>query len=139
MLAGEQRQLKNITKIALACLISLSACAEKEVILEGDRLDVNASLVSDGAASVSLGRVTPARLTAPRSIGSWTHRGGGTQHIAPHAALNRDLSQVFAVDIGEPESRRSRITADPVSDGSRIFTIDAASRVTAVRTNGTIA
>ncbi|MFQ6547834.1 PQQ-binding-like beta-propeller repeat protein [Aestuariibius sp. 2305UL40-4] len=118
-----------------AALALLAGCAEREVILPGERLDVRA--LSGGAeVPVEADRALPIALPAQRANAEWTHRNGGPQHRIVHPALSQSLSPLFSTRIGEGDSRRARITADPVVAGGRIFTLDARSQVTAVATNG---
>ncbi len=124
-------------------LLGLSACGERELILDGERFDVRAPLPGSDAAAVTLPEIAPegARAfaaPAPRNYASWTHRGGDNTHNVEHPALAASLSPVFSVDIGQGNTRRARITADPVVADNRIFALDSASRVTAVGTNGQV-
>lgn len=127
----------TITGITLT-LALVAACGvfEKDVIIEGERLNIR-----DGMA----GEIVPAQNVAkPISLGAaqvnadWTHRNGGPAHQISHPALAADLTQVFAVSIGEGNSRRARITADPVVAGGVIYTMDAGTQVTATGTDGAI-
>ena len=61
--------------IPLAGLAFLAACADEEVLLEGERFDV-AGL--DNAAVVN--RADPLNLPAAALNADWTHIGGNQQH-----------------------------------------------------------
>ncbi len=117
---------KTVFGLGLA-LALLTACGEPDLILEGPRQDIRASAAPDQALPIS--------LPAPRVNVSWTHRNGDSDHRIVHPALN-GLSQVFAVNIGEGDSRRARITADPVVANGVIYTLDSRARVTATATSG---
>ena len=122
----------------------LGACSD-EVILEGERFDVRDPLagVSDAtaAAAAASGAATgeapdsaivrdvPISLPGQVNHTSWTHRNGSSTHRITHPALGSTLTQIWSADIGEGNSRRANITADPVSEGGRIYTLDARSRV----------
>ena len=116
-------------------LLGVAACAERELILDGERFDVRDDLT--GASSIA---DTSRAFNAPAQVNhaSWTHRGGDNSHNVQHPALNANLTQVFAVDIGQGNKRKSRITADPVVSGGRIFTMDSASRVQATGSDGAV-
>jgi len=121
-------------KTILAVIVGLAllaGCAERDVILSGERLDIRADQTA--------GFVNEARaisLPAAQVNAEWTHRNGGPTHAIPHPALGASLTQVMAVNIGEGDSRRFRITADPVVAGGRIFTLDAQSQVVATAPSG---
>ncbi|SLN22641.1 Outer membrane protein assembly factor BamB precursor [Pseudoruegeria aquimaris] len=113
----------------------LAACSEPEVILPGERLDLRAEDPALAAAQEG-NRAAPISLPAVSQTASWTHRAGNATHRMPHLALRSQLAPVFAADIGKGNSRRNRITADPVVSNNRIFTMDSESRVTATGTGG---
>ncbi len=117
-------------------LFLLAACGERDVILPGERLDIRDGLA--GQELVSANSARPIALPATVTNADWTHRNGGPDHQITHPALPTALQQVFAVPIGEGNSRRARITADPVVAGGRIFTLDARSRVQATSTAGQV-
>ncbi|SEW02983.1 Outer membrane protein assembly factor BamB, contains PQQ-like beta-propeller repeat [Cognatiyoonia koreensis] len=110
-------------------LALLAACGETDVILPGERLSIrpDAAIVNETRGI---------RLPAQVSNANWTHRNGGPDHRTTHPALSPGLAPVFAVNIGEGDSRKARITADPVVSGGVIYTLDARSRVSATTTAG---
>ncbi|MEP1201982.1 PQQ-binding-like beta-propeller repeat protein [Tateyamaria sp.] len=121
-------------------LTLLAACEEREIILPGPREDVSSVLTqsdtgapeatADAARGIQLpGQV--ANADAAQSFGTQAFR-------TDHPSLGKPLRQIFAVDIGEGDSRKHRIVADPVVSGGRIFTLDAQTTVTAVSTSGAV-
>lgn len=114
---------------AAFALTLLGACGETDVILEGERLALRAE-------PAMINQVRPISLPAQRANADWTHRNGGPTHQITHPALGAALSPAFVADIGEGDSRRARITADPVVAGGVIYTLDARARVTATATSG---
>ena len=117
-------------------LLALVACAEQELILEGERFDIRAELPVDGAQPGA--DLATRSFSAPPTINhtAWTHRGGSVTHNVQHPALGAQLAPLFTVNIGEGHGRKRRITADPVVANGRIFTMDAASRVSATGSDG---
>lgn len=107
----------------------LAACGEDDVILPGERSDLR-----DTPALVNI--VRPINLPEAQANADWTHRNGGPAHQIGHPALGGTLTPVFQADIGEGDSRRARITADPVVAGGVIYTVDARATVTATSTTG---
>lgn len=119
-------------RIAAAGLLLavLAACGERDIILPGERKDIRDTVPFENEAR-------PISFAAATSNADWTHRNGGPDHQISHPALPRELAQVFAADIGSGDSRRARITSDPVVSGGVIYTIDARAQVTATGTDGT--
>ncbi|WP_298261951.1 PQQ-like beta-propeller repeat protein [uncultured Litoreibacter sp.] len=130
----------SLTSVAVCALLALGACGEEELVLDGERFDVRAGLPgSEGAVGVN-GAVENLtrefRAPAQKSYSSWTHRGGSTAHKVTHPALNATLTPVWTANIGKGNSRKARITADPVVSGGRIFTMDSVSTVVATGSDG---
>lgn len=126
---------------ALAVLALISGCGEGELILDGQRQDVRDAVIGGAPEDAvplapSEGASVPVSLGAARSNGDWTHRGGNPAHRAGHVALGGTLAQAWSARIGQGDSRKNRITADPVIDGGRIFTLDSQALVAATGTNG---
>ena len=121
----------------LSCLI-LAGC-EREAILEGERFGTDVPL------SETFGDAAPAQDAdasagdAPRAISlpgasqlaDWSMRGYSATNRLPHAALSGNLTNIWTADIGRGNSRRNRITADPVAADGRVFTMDAMAGVVA--------
>lgn len=114
---------------AFVALFALAACGEEDVILPGERLDLR-------AAVVTANQVRPISLPDQQANADWTHRNGGPTHQITHPALGPTPTPVFVADIGEGDSRRARITADPVVAGGVIYTLDARAQVMATATTG---
>lgn len=119
-------------KKLIAAMIALgltAACGEEDVILPGERFDLRPEIASADQA-------LPVDLPATRVNSDWSHRNGGPGHQITHPALGLDLTPVFVADIGAGDSRRARITAEPVVLGNVIYTVDAQATVTATSTSG---
>ncbi|MBX6323430.1 MAG: PQQ-binding-like beta-propeller repeat protein [Rhodospirillaceae bacterium] len=97
--------------------------------LPGERISVlkmGTQLVPDEAlASLQV------RLPRPWRNTDWPQAGGYTGHAMHHLALPDDLKVAWRADIGTSASRDQRMVNDPVVADSRIFTIDAGSRLSA--------
>lgn len=133
---------KAILALGLSVFV-LSGCDERELILEGKRLDLRADLstpdavlaTGDVAEPTNADRVLSIR--APEVNDTWSHRFGSAQHQIDHPALGPDLSLAWSANIGQGDTRKQRITADPVVADFAVFTLDSAATVTATSTNGT--
>jgi outer membrane protein assembly factor BamB len=78
----------------------------------------------------------PVNLGPAVNVASWTHRGGSATHLLPHATLSAQPQLIWSTKAGAGNSRKNRITAEPVSDGSLIFAMGAETTVTAVSLGG---
>lgn len=126
--------------LGLAGLVGLSACAERQVILPGERENLRAVLSEDEAAlaaqEVPENRALPVSLPATVANTAWTQRHGSPATRVAHPAFGGAMEMLWSNDIGAGDARRNRITADPVVAGGRIFTLDSEARVTATSTAG---
>jgi outer membrane protein assembly factor BamB len=126
---------------AIGAVALLGACAEPQIILPGERENVRAILQdqsgfdSDGPAFAG-NTSRPIALPATTQNASWSQTTGTAAARVSNAALGSNLTLAWAANIGEGDSRKHRITADPVVAGGRIFTLDAQSTVTATSTSG---
>ena len=121
---------------ALLAAAVLAACGEPDIILPGERLDLRDGMAGAEVAEASAAR--PISLPAPRANADYTHRAGSPTHSLTHPALAPQLALAFAVPIGEGNTRRARITADPVVSDGRVFAMDSRSTVTALSTGGAL-
>lgn len=125
---------------ALAALAVIAGCTKREPVLEGLRQDPRTAVIGTepepGALAPKPVTAQPIALPAAQANAEWTHRAGNGAHHIAHVALPGPLSPLWAVPIGEGNGRKTRITADPVVAGGRVFTLDANATVTATGTNG---
>jgi outer membrane protein assembly factor BamB len=126
--------------LIIATGLAVSACAKKEEILPGERIDLRATN-AEGAVDATQEALTPklTQLSAPaaQNYAQWTHKNGNTAHGVIHPALRSGLTRVWAQSIGAGNSKKNRLTSDPIVAGGRIFTLDANSNVRAFNTAGT--
>lgn len=127
--------------VALAAL--MSGCADGELILAGERLSPRDALVgAQGADDTTLplpvAGVNAVAISLPgqQANADWTHRGGTAAHLTGNAAYSGAMTRIWSVGIGQGDSRRNRITADPVVAAGRIFTLDSSDRVSATAASG---
>ena len=114
---------------AVCAFALLLGCGETDVILPGERFDIRPqqNIVNQSAPIALPGQVANA---------SWTHRNGNASHQISHPALSSTPQLLFATSIGEGDSLRARITADPVVSNGVIYTLDALASVTATSLSG---
>ncbi|MBQ4807329.1 PQQ-binding-like beta-propeller repeat protein [Phaeobacter sp. HS012] len=116
-----------------AVALILSACAEPEVILRGERLDLR-----DDSVTVVSNETRAIALPATRNNASWP-QGPGVEGLRPaHPALAAAPNAIWSTSIGDGDSRRQRITATPVVGDGRIYTLDSGAKVSAVSPAGAL-
>lgn len=131
---------RSVSVLGLLALVA--ACAPKEAILPGERLDPRTPLTelsapADGySAEAPVNKSVAIALPAGGTNAEWTHRGGNATHSLTNPTLRATLTPVWTANVGAGDSRKTRIAADPIVAGGRIFTLDAQDRVTATGTNG---
>ncbi|MCR9127241.1 MAG: PQQ-like beta-propeller repeat protein [Rhodobacteraceae bacterium] len=116
-------------------LLMLAACEEPEVILTGPREDIRADAEPLAAAPVAPG---PRTIALPATVANaeWAQSHGTQAFRVANAALGPAPQRIWSVSIGEGDSRKLRITADPVVGAGRVYTLDAGALVTATGTGG---
>lgn len=126
--------------LGLAATMVLTACDKPEVILKGERENIRSVLNEDGPAeeTVTENRNAPLALSATRANADWTQAIASPATRTAHPALRAAPQRIWSVNIGSGDGRRTRITADPVVAGGRVFTLDSQAQVTAVTTDGEV-
>lgn len=123
-----------------AAAMLLGACQEAEVILPGKREGVRSVLQSTGEAEIASAFVAnetrAISLPIAATNAEWTHGIGTQEYRVAHAALGGSLQLVWSSKIGQGDSRKQRVTADPVVADEMIFTLDADTTVVATSTSG---
>ncbi len=128
--------------IALGLVVALAGCGNRETLLEGERFGTRvplAATLTGGAATEAGEQADVARainLPAANTFSNWAQRGYDAQNNTPHAALSANLTQVWSTNIGSGNSRRNRLTADPVAGNGAVFTMDATAGVRAHSVSG---
>jgi outer membrane protein assembly factor BamB len=129
------------TLLVLAATVSITACDRLSGggdTLAGPREPIRANEGFAGQIAAEVAGSAEIRLPRARTNSEWTHRGSDIDHAPDHVALAETIAPVWSVDIGAGNSRKQRITAEPVVERERIFTLDAAGVVTAVSTSGAV-
>jgi outer membrane protein assembly factor BamB len=128
--------MKHVAILGVA-LVLLSACAERATVLPGTREPLRADItpVLSEEARIEAEAIT---LPAAIRIAAWPVRAGSATGVMPHAALSATPAQIWSVNIGQGNGRRSILSTDPVAAEGRIFTMDAEGAVTAVSEAGAV-
>ncbi|MEO1563623.1 MAG: PQQ-binding-like beta-propeller repeat protein [Pseudomonadota bacterium] len=117
--------------------LTLSVCAlvaacSRELVLPGDREAIRA----EQELLEEFDNLPAVRVSNAVTNANWTHRNGTPQHNLEHVTLDAPLTRVWSVNIGKGNTRKTRITADPIIVGERIFVMDAIGTVSAVSPSG---
>ncbi len=122
--------------VAALSLTVLAACEEPEIILPGEREDIRQT--SDNVTVVTRGS-KPISLPAQKANASWPQSAGTPAYRTTNAALRATPQRIWSTSIGDGDSRKRRITAEPVVAGGLIYTLDAGATVSAVTPQGQVA
>lgn len=120
---------------ALMATSALGAC-NRERPLEGERVDLRAPWGgSDGATE---NRSLPISLPGQSANASWSQRQGTPGGRPGHPALSANPQLIWSTSIGQGDSRRARLTTDPVYADGRVYTLDARAHVQATSASGAV-
>lgn len=129
------------TAFALSLVLGLAACSEEDLILPGPREDIRSQEVL-AAANVALqSDIEGSRaisLPAASANADWQQSYGSPANRAAHPALSANPQLIWSANIGEGDSRKQRITSDPIIAGGQIYTLDANAQVSAVTPGGQV-
>jgi len=118
-----------------------AACEDREVILPGQREGVREVLQTEGMAepaAPSENRSQPAAVAPMTRNASWPQTPTTDATRIENARLGATLTQAWSVTIGQGDKRRARLTATPVAENGRIFTMDSAGQISAVASSGEV-
>lgn len=124
----------------VAALLALSACAEPDVILPGERETIRPTVEGEpkpGRSKASESRSI--RLPAQKNNAEWAQSIGTEFYRTAHPALRSAPQRIWSTPIGQGDGRRARITADPVVAGGLIYTLDSSARVSGLTPSGAVA
>ena len=110
----------------------LNPFKEKEIPLPGDRISImkpQDALTVDATASKR-----PVSIPAPKANVSWTQPGGTPTNAPGHLSLRGAGKTVWRASAGTGSSSDGRLTAIPIVQGQRIYTLDAEGSVSAFST-----
>lgn len=125
---------KTFLWVAVATL-ALSACSKREDILTGAREDLRPDLEAVAKATT----VPRISLPATKNYASWSHKNGAASHGVGNPALGSALTRVWAQNIGSGNSKKNKLSADPIVVGGRIITLDSTAGLKAFSAAGALA
>ena len=121
--------------VAAVALTALSACQEPEIILPGEREDIRPAADTE---TVETRGSKPISLPAQSRNANWSQSPGTSAFRTTNAALSSAPRPIWSTSIGNGDSRKQRITAEPVVAGGLIYTLDSGATVSAVSPQGQV-
>jgi outer membrane protein assembly factor BamB len=128
-LAGCSDSLPSLPKLS-----DLNPFAEKQKPLPGKRVAIMEAQGGVGGELASASR--PVTLPPQRTNEDWTQPGGTANNAPGHLAFSGSAKQSWTADAGTGSGSAGRLTASPVVYDGRVYTLDAAARVSAISTSG---
>ncbi len=119
--------------VAAVSLTVLAACEEPEVILPGAREDIRPAADTETVATRGS---KPISVPAQKANASWPQSPGTAAFRTTNAQLRATPQRVWSAPIGKGDSRKQRVTAEPVVAGGLIYTLDSGATVSAVSPQG---
>ena len=114
----------------------LFACSEPDRILPGKREDAANSFgfFNKDEDTLSLDKA----IDIPQMIAGsqWSLISSAVSKENPNHMLDNDLSEIWSVSIGKGDSKKKRLTTDPILFDNKIYTLDARSVASAFDLNG---
>ena len=141
MRRGEMTLKLTKAVLVLATAVGLTACdiaGNNSDILPGDREPIRPEEGYAGQISAEVAGSADLRLPRARSNNAWSHTAGDITNAPQHVALAETISLAWTAEIGAGNDRRHRVTAEPVAERGRVFTLDSIGVVSAVSTEGAI-
>jgi outer membrane protein assembly factor BamB len=131
MLAGCSESLPSLPK-----LNDINPFAEKQVPLAGKRVAVLQGENRVGGGGEMAAADGPFNLPPPVSNENWTQPGGAPNNSPGHLALGGAVKTTWTADIGSGSGKYGKLTSSPIVVGGKVFTLDAAGKVTAFNAAG---
>ena len=125
----------RVSILAVSLAGVLSGCGgidffeKSETILPGERKSVRQISVGDSLLDTASAGTVPVALPAARQNGDWPQSGGNATRFIGHVAASASPSLAWRSDAGSGSG--GRVIASPVVAGGRVYTLDAASNVSA--------
>jgi outer membrane protein assembly factor BamB len=114
-------------------LQELNPFAEKELPLPGKRI----SVMQQETVSTELAAADrPISLPPPHPNDAWSQPGGVPSNAPGHLALGGAIKNSWTADAGTGTSFYGKLTASPIVYDNKVFTLDAAGKVSAFNASG---
>ena len=119
---------------ALPKLADMNPFLKKDPPLPGKRVAI---MEATGSLANNLAPAErPITLPPPQANDEWAQPGGMASNAPVHLALNSTVKQAWSADAGAGSSASAKVTASPIVYDGRVYTLDAAARVSAFAVAG---
>ncbi|HJZ43211.1 MAG TPA: PQQ-binding-like beta-propeller repeat protein [Hyphomicrobiaceae bacterium] len=133
VLAGCSDGLSGMSLPSLPKIQDLNPFAEKEAPLPGKRV---AALQREDNSSELAAADKPIGLPPPHLNDSWSQPGGVPSNAPGHLAIGGGPKSAWTADAGTGSSFYGKLTASPIVYDNRVYTLDAAGKVSAFNVSG---
>jgi outer membrane protein assembly factor BamB len=133
LLTGCADMTAGMSMPSLPKFADLNPFAEKPQPLPGKRISV---IQQENVASDLAAADKPIVLPAARQNDSWSQPGGVPSNSPGHLALGASLKTAWSADAGTGTSFYGKLTASPIVYDGKVFTLDAAGKVSAFSVSG---
>ncbi|MEQ1648394.1 MAG: PQQ-binding-like beta-propeller repeat protein [Hyphomicrobiaceae bacterium] len=118
---------------SLPKLADLNPFAEKQVPLAGKRVSIVSENRLAGGGELA---AADKPISIPAFVGNenWTQPGGTANNTPGHLALNATVKVGWSANAGTGSSKYGKVSASPIVAGGRVYTLDAAGKVSAFST-----
>jgi len=132
-LSGCADSLDGMSLPSFPKLDDINPWAEKQVPLPGKRVAViQQENISGNLAAAE----KPISLPPPQQNDTWTQPGGVANNAPGHLALGDAVKSAWSADVGTGSSFYGKLTASPIVYDGKVYTLDAAGKVSAFSTSG---
>jgi outer membrane protein assembly factor BamB len=114
----------------LPSIKNLNPFKEEQKPLPGKRISIMPESDRVGGGDLATASI-PVTLPAAMVNSNWTQPGGMPNNAPGHLAASSSLRRAWSGDAGRGSGSVGRLTSSPIVYGGRVFTLDAAGRVTA--------
>lgn len=115
---------KNIPLLMLTTMLAACSLFGKDPLdIDGERISVireDKNLQPDYATGEMQVRLPKSALNI-----QWTQNGGNALHYAGHLKASGNLDEIWDISFGDGSSKRNVLITSPVSDGKKVYTLDA--------------
>jgi outer membrane protein assembly factor BamB len=132
-LAGCADAFVGMSMPSLPKIDDINPWAEKPQPLPGKRISV---IQQENLSSNLAAADKPIMLPAPQQNVSWSQPGGVPSNAPGHLAFNGAATSTWSASAGTGSTFFGRLTASPIVYDDKVYTLDAAGKVTAFSTSG---
>jgi outer membrane protein assembly factor BamB len=132
-LAGCSDMFAGMSLPSLPKVDDINPWAEKPVPLPGKRV----SVIQQENITTNLATAErPITLPPPRENASWSQPGGVANNAPGHLALASAVKNAWSAEAGKGSSFYGKLTASPIVYDNKVYTLDAAGKISAFSASG---